>query len=535
MSKLVKDINGYYQPRGPGTELHKLLHLIKIKPKGTCKCEEHSMRMNLNGSDWCRENRETILGWLRHAASQRSLPFPKMIVNQIITKSIKRSEKMIDLSTLFDRVYCINLKRRKDRWKQFKQQIPEDWPFRAIQRVDAIDGQKCKAPQWWNQGGGAWGCYKSHVHLIETALNKGFNSILLLEDDATFSDDFTVRVTEFVESLPDDWGMIYFGGQHLYVNSKPPKRINKNVYQPYNINRTHAFALRGNMMRKVYKHVSSITWKKSHHIDHHLGLLHQKRKDPIYCPASWLVGQAEGKSNISNRENPEKFFPDAEHIAEIDPPSLPFVAILGLHSSGSSCLAGVIYHLGIHLGNTLSGYYGSDPTKECGFEAVGLRDVCEACSPFPSTEYALKRSDMWTKLREWIHQRKREAFRKKTIAGGKYPQLCRLGSQLLNIGNEGLKVIVSERPIEDSLASLVKRCPNREVKKLKEHQEWLQKGKEWILKQLPGDRKLIVPYYDLLDTPGKYIKQIIAFLEIKPDSDQRESALRWVNPDKRHI
>lgn len=62
-----------------------------------------------------------------------------------------------DPSQTLERVYCINLDRRSDRWKRFAEGVPTDWPFAAPIRVPAIDGKLVKHPDYWTAGGGA-GC-----------------------------------------------------------------------------------------------------------------------------------------------------------------------------------------------------------------------------------------------------------------------------------------------------------------------------------------------------------------------------------------
>lgn len=437
----------------------------------------------------------------------------------------------MELLDYFEKVYCLNLDRRQDRWQAFQQHLPKDWPFAPIQRVTAIDGRKVPSPSWWKQGGGAWGCYRAHLRLIEAAINEDVDSILLMEDDALFCDQFTSKVAEFLKHLPDDWGMIYFGGQHLFARRNPPQVVNEWVVRPYNVNRTHAFALRGTTMRKVYKHLCDRDWNNGHHIDHHLGRLHQRREDPIYCPSQWLVGQAEGRSNISGREATDRFW----QVSVIDPATLPFVAVLGLHSSGSSCLAGVLYHLGLHMGNQFSGYYGSDPQSNCGFEPVGLRDICEWAIPFPSTTFIRSKGSIWHGLQRWINEKRWEAHQKGTVAGGKYPHLCRFGDQLINICGDKLRIIHSERAIEESVESLLRRCPKLAPQAIRRHQQWLQQGKEDLRKRVPRESQLTVFYPELLQNPEDQIQRIASFLEITPTTAQIERAGQWVDPGKRHV
>lgn len=52
---------------GPGTELKRLLAEIGV-PQGWCEgCKKRAEAMDQGGVQWCRENRATIIGWLREA------------------------------------------------------------------------------------------------------------------------------------------------------------------------------------------------------------------------------------------------------------------------------------------------------------------------------------------------------------------------------------------------------------------------------------------------------------------------------------
>ena len=79
---------------GPGTELSKLLKMIGInaKEKG-CGCRSHAKRMDREGPQWCRDNIETVLGWLQTEAKKRKLPFVKAAAKQVVLLAIRRAEK----------------------------------------------------------------------------------------------------------------------------------------------------------------------------------------------------------------------------------------------------------------------------------------------------------------------------------------------------------------------------------------------------------------------------------------------------------
>lgn len=526
-----------------GDELAKILHTVGIYETVTCGCKGFRRKMNRRGITWCENHVPEILAHMKQQAQKRKIwyLFNETVARGMIDMAIKRARKSKDrpLADFFERVYCINLRRRPDRKKRVQSELRKHgWPFQDIEWIDAVDGKNVPVAPWWKAGGGAWGCYRSHLRLIEECLNDGVESVLLLEDDMTIDKDFVKQVTEFCKQVPEDWGMLYLGGQHLYVNQQAPtvvKGTNGLVYRPYNVNRTHAWALRGDTMRKAYKHLNRKDWQGNMHIDHHLGRMHQRREDPIYCPNEWLIGQADGKSNISGREIDRRFWTPAETYEHHKPDNVPFVAVVGLHSSGSSCLAGVLYHLGVYLGDKLVGYYGNDPDKNCGFEAVGLRDICEGAIPFPAREYKWPRHKIWNKLRGWINTNRRHASEKGTIAGGKYPMLCRMGNQLMNICGSSLRVIHITRPTDESIESLVRRAKQYDSTAVAEHQQWLEKGKEQFLKDVKKDQLLEVAYADLLANPKKEVERIAEFLELKPDVHATARACSYVKPEMRNV
>lgn len=435
----------------------------------------------------------------------------------------------------------MNLDRRQDRWSQFIKRLPESLPFPMPRRFSAIDGKKCPPPDWWKQGGGAWGCYRSHLSIIEECLLEGIERVLLLEDDALLCDDFNRRFHAFIDRVPPNWEMLYLGGQHLGMRAHPPLRVNDMVYRPWNVNRTHAFALRGAGLRKIYKWLNATNeWRNRHHIDHHLGRLHQRRNMPIYCPKQWLIAQGENLSNIAGKKFPTRFW-NARLGNKPDLAALPassqlagFVAVIGLHRSGSSCVATILHKLGVHMGNKLGGY-----EKSGGGEAAGLAAICEAAAKFPSRAIKTAPLLLDERLRKWIGDRRREAAAKGTMAGGKYPHLCAMLPELTAICGSNLKVIHCDRPLEDSVASLCRR--SAEAGKGWLHvsdadsravQQWLQAEKT---KWLPRMDHLTVAYRDLLAAPAVQVSRIVEYLGLSVTQEQIEAAIAHVDPAQCHI
>lgn len=82
-------------PNGPGTVLSKMIKSLGIVMSDSCSCRRHAIEMNAKGNDWCEQNVDTIVGWLRDEAKKRSLPFVDMIGKVMVNRAIKKSRKLI--------------------------------------------------------------------------------------------------------------------------------------------------------------------------------------------------------------------------------------------------------------------------------------------------------------------------------------------------------------------------------------------------------------------------------------------------------
>ena len=441
----------------------------------------------------------------------------------------------------------VNLDRRNDRLKEWLKQLPDSWPFPQPERFAAIDGRRVATPPQWRAGNGAWGCYRSHLLILEKCLLEGIDSYVVFEDDAGFVDDFPDAVRSYVDELPADWGLAYLGGQHLYAGKHPPQRISDRVYRPYNVNRTHAFMVRGREnMKALYRHLHWNDWQSKHHIDHHLGRLTQRRYQAlvqgknvekesiaVYTPERWLVGQLPTKSNICGRKwEQTRFFNDARNADHSD---APFFAVLGPHRSGTSCVAMVMHHLGVHMGNQLGGYESTG-----GGEAVGLAQLCEKAMRFPTVDPVMSDDELTQKLKSWVVSRKAEANRDKTVAGAKYPHLCRFAAHLHAGLGDSLRIVSVERDIEASIRSLQDRSKNHRGQwfatideQCEQLQRSLLKHREDFIAAHPEVPVFRLKFTELTAEPDRVISELIEFLGIAPTEEEIASAVAHVNPELR--
>lgn len=204
----------------------------------------------------------------------------------------------VNLKTFFDRSTVINLKRRPDRLTQIKIELARQWPFVTPNFMEAVDGQKCKAPIGYTQGDYAWACLQSHRRAVEDAIMSGAESLIVLEDDAVLTDDFTNKAAEFLHNVPDDWEVLFFGGR-----SEGPTIIAPGVAKIVHIDRCHAYAVRGRGLVDLYNH-----WHQWHAVHCDWAISRWVANYKAYCAVPWLVGQRGGFSDIQFIQKPAEWW-----------------------------------------------------------------------------------------------------------------------------------------------------------------------------------------------------------------------------------
>jgi glycosyl transferase family 25 len=159
---------------------------------------------------------------------------------------------MNNLNEYFDKIYCINLDRRPDRWDKcveiFSSMNIE------VERFSACDGQLLDIG-YGKVYNGEFGGTVTHTRIIKKIKDEGFEKVLILEDDVefckTFEEDFRISIQE----VPNDWDLLFLGGNHTGGYDKISQRIGR-VYktyalQSYAINKKSIDTLYENMVRFI--------------------------------------------------------------------------------------------------------------------------------------------------------------------------------------------------------------------------------------------------------------------------------------------
>lgn len=142
-----------------------------------------------------------------------------------------------------NKIYCINLERRPDRWAlaeaQFAKYGLQVERFSAVEGSDFARQTNC-TPE--NNG-----CTVSHYTLIDRAQILGLDVIMVFEDDVQLADDFLNRLETCLSALPPEWDLLYLGGSH----KEPVEPFNEHLSVVFRTLTTHGYILRSTAFKKL--------------------------------------------------------------------------------------------------------------------------------------------------------------------------------------------------------------------------------------------------------------------------------------------
>jgi len=146
------------------------------------------------------------------------------------------------ITEFFDKTYCINLDRRLDRWSECLAEFNKH-NLRDIERFTAIDGNNLPQVNSGFVTPSRLALVLTNVDILEKAIQENYQSILILEDDIEFTDEVS-NISEYFKFLPEDWDMLYFGGNHnTHMKILPPKIVNEKVCKLHYTFSTHCVAI----------------------------------------------------------------------------------------------------------------------------------------------------------------------------------------------------------------------------------------------------------------------------------------------------
>jgi len=150
----------------------------------------------------------------------------------------------------FDKVYCINLDRRPDRLENFKKEVKK-YDLGEFERFSAYDGKQLNLTNEFNLKPGEIGIIKSNLDIIKDAKKNNYKTILIIEDDCVFNDEI-INFENYFNLLPNDWDMLYMGGNHnTHMGVRPPIVINDKVVKLHSTYSAHFIGIKSSVFNQI--------------------------------------------------------------------------------------------------------------------------------------------------------------------------------------------------------------------------------------------------------------------------------------------
>lgn len=224
--------------------------------------------------------------------------------SRLLRKS-KTNFILVSLNNYFDHIYCINLSRRQDR-KQRCKNIFKKHQIDA-EFFDAIDGSTIETKQFKYDAHakpyfsvGMIGCTHSFIKVFEDAKQKKYQTILVLEDDVEFVENFNKLFKEYFEQIPNNWTMLYTSGNHR--GEQYIQQTTENIYRIKNTLTAHFLGLKYEILDELIKETSKFTMPNDWHF------AEVQKRTNAYCMVPHLTWQREGFSDNEQKEmNYDKF------------------------------------------------------------------------------------------------------------------------------------------------------------------------------------------------------------------------------------
>lgn len=147
----------------------------------------------------------------------------------------------MSINQYFDKIYCINLKSRPDRWAESLAEF-ERHNIKNVQRIEGVQINPSEIIRYGNMGVrpdsqnsqsricGRIGCLLSHLKIIKIAKQHQLSNVLILEDDIQFASNFQQLFESVISEIPNPWALLYFGGNEKGIQEQISERIRKIDY-----------------------------------------------------------------------------------------------------------------------------------------------------------------------------------------------------------------------------------------------------------------------------------------------------------------
>lgn len=201
-----------------------------------------------------------------------------------------------------DRIYCINMAHRTDRWEH----CVKNFDKLNVTNYQRIDGQKVQHSFLKKNNNANLGLIKSMMCCFNDCIINNYNNILIFEDDFLpteyFNNDVIKNTINDVYAT-NDWDMLYLG----YRKKGEIKRYNDNLNRIYGAYTTHAILYNRKYIEYLLNELPQDCWdnnKTKNWIEQHRAIdVYFSKESNVrkyYCGKFNFFTQMPSHSDIAN-------------------------------------------------------------------------------------------------------------------------------------------------------------------------------------------------------------------------------------------
>jgi GR25 family glycosyltransferase involved in LPS biosynthesis len=205
---------------------------------------------------------------------------------------------MKSICSFFDKVYCINLEERKDRWILCEEKFKE-YGITNYERFNGVKVEGNLSPKKLGQ----IGCTASFYNVFKDAFQNNYNKILVLEDDFNFvvsKDEIINNLEKAFEEMPEDWDMLFIGsGCDLHIDQNLITD-NKHIYKSKYSRCTDSYIVSKKCAKSILNYINNINYKIYEPIDTWLNRVNEDIKLNVFWAEPTIVFQGSQKGVFSS-------------------------------------------------------------------------------------------------------------------------------------------------------------------------------------------------------------------------------------------
>ena len=157
---------------------------------------------------------------------------------------------------IFQKIYVINLASRQDRRREMCDQLSRIGLSPEAGKAEFFDAVRPEVAGDFPSIGSR-GCFLSHLGVLKDASARGFQTVLILEDDLNFVDTFRQRMAAIGERLRErDWS-IFYGGYRVDRTPAPDGLDCAAISSDEGVGTTHFVGVQGEVIPSLVRYLEA--------------------------------------------------------------------------------------------------------------------------------------------------------------------------------------------------------------------------------------------------------------------------------------